>query len=182
MVAADGNLAVTLDPDGDNIPNLWDSDNDNDGVGDEYDMDPFTVSVYQPNFAIRTGLNGSSFNGYQYIQFQVQPQNQSHFQLVTTELDWPYDDKGTIQARDAARLDEVTFSPMLKVTTSNAPEDFLQEMYGITVVQKGNESVMYIDLAPVSDGGRIIAFQGKAAYAPGNWATSTGQTWNSSGR
>lgn len=158
--------ANALDPDGDDIPNLWDDDNDGDGLGDEEDMDPFTVSAYQPNFTVRTGLNGSSFNGYQYIQFQVQPQDQSHFQLVTTELDWPYDDRGTIQARDTTRLDEMTFSPMLKVTTNNAPEDFLQEMYGITVVPQGNNTVMYIDLAPVSDGGRITAFQGKVAYAP----------------
>ena len=32
-------------PDGDNIPNPWDDDNDNDGVSDETDLSPFSRTV-----------------------------------------------------------------------------------------------------------------------------------------
>ncbi|MEM7800275.1 MAG: hypothetical protein AAF633_13860, partial [Chloroflexota bacterium] len=156
--------ADSHDPDGDNIPNVWDSDNDGDGVEDDVDLDPFTKTAFQPDFSIQTGLNGSSFTGTQYIEFHVQPQDQSRFQLMTTELDWPYDDQGTLQARDVSRNDELTFAPMLKVETNLIPGGFRRE-YGITSQRQGGKDYMYIDLAPVSANGRINAFYGKVAYS-----------------
>ncbi|MEM8862733.1 MAG: hypothetical protein AAGD96_30860, partial [Chloroflexota bacterium] len=138
-------LAPSIDPDGDNLPNHWDPDNDGDGVNDDVDIDPFTKSDYQPNFSIRTGLNGSNYDGFQYIEFQVQPQDQSRFQLLTTELDWPYDDEGTIQARNVARQDELTFAPMLKIETNVVPDEF-RRAYGVTVIQQGEKDYMYVDL------------------------------------
>ncbi|MEM7797743.1 MAG: dockerin type I domain-containing protein [Chloroflexota bacterium] len=156
-------FASSHDPDGDNVPNLWDEDNDGDGVNDKDDIDPFSKSAYRPDFAIRTGLNGSSFTGTQYIEFQVQPQDQSRFQLLTTELDWPFDDQGSLQARNTARQDELTFAPMLKIEANTIPTEF-RSQYGVTVVRQGGRDVIYVDLAPVSEGGRIKAFYGKVAY------------------
>ncbi|MEM7801516.1 MAG: hypothetical protein AAF633_20135, partial [Chloroflexota bacterium] len=158
--------APSHDPDGDNVPNIWDDDNDGDGIKDRDDIDPFSVSAYRSDFAIRTGLNGSSFDGYQYIEFQVQPQNQSRYQLLTTELDWPYDDKGSIRARDVSRTDELTFTPMLKIETNTIPERFWRNNYGVTVIRQGGTDYMYVDLSPVSNGGEISAFYGKVAYTP----------------
>ncbi|MCP5098454.1 MAG: hypothetical protein GY943_23130, partial [Chloroflexi bacterium] len=162
-------LAPSIDPDGDDIPNLWDDDNDGDNIPDHQDLDPFSVTDYQPNFSLATGLNGSTYDGYQYIDFQVQPQDESHLRLITTMLDWPYDETGSIQARDVANLSEVTLHPVLKVTTNNAPWTGLQNDYGITVERIGprynpSHYEMYINLLPVSDGGHITAFSGRVAY------------------
>ncbi|MCA9948026.1 MAG: hypothetical protein KDE48_00125, partial [Anaerolineales bacterium] len=162
--------APSIDPDGDDLPNLWDSDNDNDGITDGSDMDPYTVTAYQPHFSIQTSLNGSTYNGHQYIEFQVQPQDESHLRLVTTELDWPYDDKGSLQAQDVTNQEEMTFVPLLKVVTNNVPSQELQQMYGVSVVNQGSSHIMYLDLQPIGDGGKIAAFQGKVAYGPGDLA------------
>ncbi|MEM7801829.1 MAG: hypothetical protein AAF633_21725, partial [Chloroflexota bacterium] len=157
-------FAPSADPDGDNIHNLWDDDNDGDGIVDKLDIDPFSKSEYRSDFAIRTGLNGSSFNGVQYIEFQVQPQDQSRFQLLTTELDWPYDDQGTLQARDVSRSDELTFTPMLKIEANTLPDVF-RRGYGVSIIQQGGTEYVYVDLSPVTDAGRITGFYGKVAYS-----------------
>lgn len=129
-------------------------------------MDPFSVTTYQPHFSLQTGLNDSTFNGYQYIEFQVQPQNESHMRLALTELDWPYDDKGTIQAHNIAKIDELSFSPILKVTANEAPFRNMRAQYGVVATENGDTYEMQISLYPVVDGGRITAFQGRVAYAP----------------
>ncbi|MFZ0546704.1 MAG: cohesin domain-containing protein [Candidatus Promineifilaceae bacterium] len=175
-MAAPLGIAPDIDPDGDDIPNIWDDDNDGDGVLDADDLDPFTVTSYQSDFSLQTGLNGSSYNGFQYIEFQVQPQDQSHLRLALTELDWPYDDVGTLQAHDVSKMDELSFSPVLKVTTNQTPYEDTFGAYGISAV--GNPSTydsynntydeyeMTINLYPVVDGGRITAFGGRIAYNP----------------
>jgi hypothetical protein len=42
-----GGTAPSWDPDGDNIPNTWDEDNDGDGVSDSIDLSPFSVGGYE---------------------------------------------------------------------------------------------------------------------------------------
>lgn len=142
-------------------------------------MDPFSVTTYQPHFSLQTGLNDSTFNGYQYIEFQVQPQNESHMRLALTELDWPYDDKGTIQAHDIAKIDELSFSPILKVTANEAPFRNMRAQYGVVATENGDTYEMQISLYPVVDGGRITAFQagGLCAAAVGKHQLVENRVW-----
>ena len=168
--------APAHDPDNDSIPNLWDADNDGDGILDELDMAPFSVSAYQPNFVIRTGLNNSTFDGYQYIDIQLQPKDASHLQLMTTALDWPVDTEGTLQAHDVANTDEITFHPTLKIQSNSAPNGELREAYSVTAESKNGGYLMQLPLFPVTDGGQIVAFQARVAYEPGklndiNWSS-----------
>ncbi|MCP4167501.1 MAG: hypothetical protein GY759_16650 [Chloroflexi bacterium] len=86
--------APSWDPDNDTIPNIWDNDNDGDGVFDGADFSPYSVTDYTTNFQIQT--QGGSYEGYQYIEVQVQPQDLDHLRYTTTYLDWPDDDLGQI--------------------------------------------------------------------------------------
>ena len=157
--------APSHDPDGDDVPNLWDADNDGDGVPDDVDLAPFSATEFNSDFSLRTSLNGSNYNGSQYIDIQVQPQNEDHLRLSLTEMDWPYDDVGSIQARDAAADDELTFSPVLKITTNNPPFESTWREYGITGSKKGNQYEIEVLLFPVSDAGNISAYQGRVYYS-----------------
>ncbi len=160
--------APSIDPDNDNIPNLWDDDNDGDGVPDSSDLDPYSVTQYDKTFTLQTTKGDGSFDGYQYIQIQVQPQDTSHLRYTTAALDWPQDEAGTIQDlnHDTASWQDLTFTPMLKITTNNAPDADLAADYGISVVESGSDYLLYIVLNPISDGGQITAFEGQIAYAP----------------
>ena len=160
--------APAIDPDGDDIPNLWDDDNDGDHVPDNVDLSPFSTTAYQSDFSLKTSLNGSSYNGYQYINIQVRPQDEARLRLTLTELDWPYDDRGSIQAHNVAKTDELTFTPVLKITTSHVPAQYLRGPYGVVVANKGNKKEMQLTLSPVFDNGRISAFQTRVAYGPGS--------------
>ncbi|MCP4542038.1 MAG: hypothetical protein GY832_33345 [Chloroflexi bacterium] len=160
--------ATEWDPDGDEIPNLWDPDNDGDGIPDADDIDPFHVGEYQGSFSLQTTLEQSTFDGYQYIEFQIQPENADHLRYSTTALDWPYDEDGLVQDLDDSSED-LTLTPILRITTDNAPSFELMNEYGITAI--GNEFqgyILYVILSPVSDGGQITAFEGKVVYGPGD--------------
>jgi hypothetical protein len=158
--------APAVDPDGDGVPNLWDSDNDGDSVPDDTDMNPFIVSNYNASFSLQTTKGNNNFNGYQYIEFQVQPQNAAHLRYTTTVLDWPYDEEGLIQDLDSSSED-ITLTPILKVTTTNPPSSDLQAAYGLSAFSVGSGKYeLYVLLSPVSDGGKITAFSGKVVYGP----------------
>ncbi|MCB0201741.1 MAG: hypothetical protein KDI03_16875, partial [Anaerolineae bacterium] len=90
--------APSWDPDGDHVPNIWDADNDDDGVYDGADLSPYSASDYMTSFTVNT--TGGSYDGYQYIEVQLQPQNQDHLRYSTTYLDWPDDDLGQIMDLD----------------------------------------------------------------------------------
>ncbi|MCB8944437.1 MAG: tandem-95 repeat protein [Ardenticatenaceae bacterium] len=176
LTAVYGGTAPTLDQDNDGVPNIWDNDNDGDGVADTYDLDPFSATAYKDSFSLSTTLEQSSFTGYQYIEIQVQPQNSQHLRYTTTSLDWPTDDEGTIQDLDKSPAD-LSLSPYLKVTTIGRPNDALIQAYGLTFsylgnVGKGWQPVsnriyeLFIPLDPLSNGGQISAFQGKIVYEP----------------
>ena len=161
----DPGFALEIDQDGDNLPNPWDPDNDGDLVPDAQDLDPFAVTDYQSSFSLVTTRDGDNFNGFQYIDIQVQPQDLDHLRLSTTALDWPYDEQGTLQARDHTNLGELTFAPQLKITTNNAPLPYLQTQYGISVFERNGRYEMIVPLYPVGDGGQMTSFSTRVVYA-----------------
>jgi hypothetical protein len=176
MPASFGGVAPNLDQDNDGVPNIWDNDNDGDGVLDAHDLDPFSVTAYNDSFSLSTTLEQSTFDGYQYIELQVQPQNEDHLRFTMATLDWPRDEEGTVQDLDRS-TDDIKLSPYLKVTTVGRPNDDLMSAYGITFSYLGNvgggwqpisnrQYELFIPLSALSEGGQITAFQGKIAYEP----------------
>ena len=170
-------LAPSHDPDGDGLPNLWDNDNDGDGVLDKEDIDPYTVTDYEASFSLESTIDEDDFAGYQYISFQVQPQNEDHLRYTTTSLDWPYDTEGNVQDHDFRDENDFTLTPAIKIRTLTPPSEELIEQYGASAfnldgrsrwheAEEGDRFELYIILRPISDGGRISAFEGQIAYGP----------------
>ncbi|HSH05680.1 MAG TPA: LamG-like jellyroll fold domain-containing protein [Anaerolineae bacterium] len=100
------------DYDGDGIPDVWDDDNDNDGVVDSADISPTSRSteIYngssQP-FALN--IDNLTVDQPLYLDLHLRPTNGAHLGLHGNILDWPVDTKGQIQ-----RVLTTTFA-----TTSN---------------------------------------------------------------
>jgi hypothetical protein len=85
-------IAPSHDPDGDDLPNVWDDDNDGDGVPDQIDINPYVATDYQTDFDLQTTLHDCSYDGYQYITLQVQRQpinGDDHFRYQKSTLVWP---------------------------------------------------------------------------------------------
>lgn len=152
-------LAVNADLDGDGIPNLWDDDDDGDGVSDQIDISPHAFTGYTNRFDLQT--QGGGFTGYQYITLQLQPQNPNRWRYTVSPLDWPQEDQGQIVDLDGG-ADDIRLVPLLEIEANVQPSAFLADKYGVVPAGK-----LYVPLLPVSDGGRITAFQAKVAYAPG---------------
>jgi hypothetical protein len=152
------------DPDGDGVPNLWDADNDGDGVPDDLDLSPFSRTDYTDAFTLTT--HGGSFDGYQYIEVQLQPQNPDRLRYTTTPLDWPHDEKGQIQDLDDS-TDDLRLIPMLKILTNQPPDAELARRYGVSTFENDDGTYnLYAPLMPVGDGTQIVAFYSKVAYGP----------------
>ena len=153
------------DPDGDDVPNLWDADNDGDDVPDGLDLSPFSHTDYIDVFSLTT--QGGGFDGHQYIEIQLQPQNRDHLRYTTTALDWPHDELGQMQDRDDS-AEDLRLMPMLKIRTNQAPDRGLARNYGVSAFENDDGSYdLYAPLMPVGDGGQMVAFYTKVAYAPG---------------
>ncbi|MCP4540736.1 MAG: PKD domain-containing protein [Chloroflexi bacterium] len=151
------------DPDGDNTPNLWDDDNDGDSIPDYLDMSAFSRTAYSETFSLL--ISRGDYDGHQYIEFQIQPQNPDHLRYSRSVLDWPYDEKGQIQDLDNSEED-VRMFPMLKVRTDQIPERTLARRYGVSTFEKDDETYLHIPLVPQGDGGQIVTFYAKIAYGP----------------
>jgi hypothetical protein len=160
-------LAPSVDIDGDGTPNLWDEDDDNDGVPDAQDLSPLARSDYTTTLNLST--EGSGFSGYEYIQIQVQPQITDHLRYSTTALDWPMDDEGQVQDLDLS-TEDLRLTPFLLVTTNVQPRADLAEKYGYSSWQSGEDYVLLVPLVPVGVGGAVEAFSAKVAYGPGQTA------------
>ncbi|MEM9773259.1 MAG: hypothetical protein AAF902_01670, partial [Chloroflexota bacterium] len=168
-------LASSHDIDSDGIPNIWDHDNDGDNIPDEIDFDPFVASSYQSSFSLESTLDEDDFDGYQFIEFQVQPSNPDQLRYTTTPLDWQNDTDGNYQDRDGSKED-VQLVPSLKIRTTTPPSEDVREDFGIGAInidapgywafEEGDRYDMYIILTPINNGGEIVAFEGRAVYGP----------------
>lgn len=163
-----GGTAPSWDPDNDGIPNPWDEDNDGDGVSDSIDLSPFSAASYDTRFSLQT-RNEGGFDGYQYIEVQVQPEDPDRLRYSVNALDWPYDDAGQVTDLNDTP-DDLNLIPMLEITTSSAPDLDLAENYGVSVSTVGSDTLLYVSLNPVNDHGQITTFQAKVAYDPASIA------------
>ncbi|MFO7696055.1 MAG: hypothetical protein R6X16_02720, partial [Anaerolineae bacterium] len=165
MEAPDLGQAVIADLDWDGVPNIWDTDDDGDGVPDWLDLSPFATTTFTTTLSVST--SGAGFDGYEYIEIAVQPQNQAHLRYSTTSLDWPTDDQGNIQDLDAS-TEDLRMLPFLLITTNVEADAALAERYGFrSWADNTGQTILLVPLRPVQEAGAIYTFYGKVAYAPG---------------
>lgn len=106
--AGDGSLDCK-DSDGDDIPDIAELDDDNDGVPDADDIAPTTVFG-----DMTTGIDGGEFSytldgltadRMAYVDLQLRPTNPDHLWYTLNVLDWPSDDR----AGQVQRVFDATF-------------------------------------------------------------------------
>lgn len=108
------------DMDGDNMPDLFDDDNDGDGVLDKIDLSPFRASTsFTENAPLSLILNGLEPNRPAFVEFQLRPTNRDHLWYAFNVLDWPQGDEEG-QMRD---VDGATFADMAAAGEDFAPAD-----------------------------------------------------------
>ena len=156
-------VANDWDPDGDGVPNLWDEDNDGDAVPDSIDLSPYARTAYSDTFSLN--IQGGGFDGYLYVEIQLQPQDMSHLRYSTGYLDWPHDELGQLQDLDDS-TEDIRLIPVFRIHTNQAPDRALARNHGVTVFEEDGAYVLYVTPMPVSDGGRIVAFSAMMAYRP----------------
>ncbi len=150
------------DFDGDNAPNWWDDDNDNDGVLDGIDLSPFAAEPLAQSFELSINPNG--YTGTTFVEFQIQPENLEHLRYTTSALDWPSDDAGAIQDLDDS-TEDLRLIPVVRARVNIAPSTELASRYGVIVQSDGDGYLIFAPVQPVGDGGAIRAFMGRVAYA-----------------
>jgi hypothetical protein len=89
--------APSWDPDGDGLPNVWDDDNDGDGVMDRIDLSPWSYSPYVSRetyqgpvspYSVDVNASGQQTETFS-LEFQIQPQDHAHLRYAMRILDWP---------------------------------------------------------------------------------------------
>ncbi len=161
-----GGIATTWDYDGDQIPNPWDDDDDNDGVLDRVDLSPESRSNFGTTFELNTA--GAADEFYHYIDVQIRPEQDAQLRYTQSTLDWPYDNRGNMRDLNQTR-DDIKITPMLLLHSDYRPNETLAQRYGVTVFPERDDEGRYemvVPLAPTADGGQIMAFQGRIAYEP----------------
>ncbi len=99
----DANLGQTpQDTDGDGTPDLFDADNDNDGVHDRYDLSPFQKqAALGPSQPFQFRVPDLQPGVPAFVEFQIRPADTKHLWYALNVLDWPNEDrKGQIQDKD----------------------------------------------------------------------------------
>jgi hypothetical protein len=146
---------VSRDLDSDGVPNVWDWDNDGDGVMDSLDISPFARTSLSDRFQLNFSVSGEPT----YLTFQVSPSNPAHLRLFGQMWDWPYDITGTVKDLDNSTQD-VYLSPLLEYRSVGLPDRSEMAKVGISVA----DDAAYISLFPVYEFGNIVAFKGRMYY------------------
>ncbi len=145
----------SLDADGDGFSNIWDLDNDDDGVTDSIDLSPYSHSGINDSFLFDIKTNGNPT----YVTFQIKPQNPDNLRLPLQDWDWPYDEKGQMKDLDNS-TDDIKLIPMLELRSNVIPDQSDLLEYGIVV----SSDRLYIPLTVVKDYGTNVAFGGRMFF------------------
>ena len=187
-----------LDSDSDNTPDLFDEDNDGDGVPDNKDLSPFSKGgfAYTESNPLQIKLNNLTAGKPAIVEFQLRPQDPNHLQFAQNVLDWPFDDQGQMQDIDNKTFADVATAsgrvpsaneangdlklvPMLELRLptngANLPTQAELTPYNISVNNQtadGANKTVYVPLTLLTDekSGQRVAFSGQMRYAPsGLW-------------
>ncbi|NJN65679.1 MAG: hypothetical protein HC884_02680, partial [Chloroflexaceae bacterium] len=169
--------APSWDIDGDGIPNLWDNDNDNDGVSDGWDLSPESSSGLLDTFSVEISNSFTDYDelGYVYLDVQLVPENPDRLSYSNTYFDWRDGDKKGFITDEDRDDEDLRLVPVLRLKTTAVPADTLLDDYGVYVKEDEDtgEQYLYVPLYPMEDNGRTTAFQATVAYHPGDLANDT---------
>jgi len=146
---------LSLDVDGDNISNVWDFDNDEDGLTDEVDLSPFSKTLIHDRFHFNINMNGEPT----YVTLQFKPRNPDNLKLYYQLWDWPKDSEGSMKDMDNSEED-LKVVPQLNVSVNVPPTQSDVEDYGILVTDNG----MHVPVYPVWENDAIVAFTAQIFY------------------
>ncbi len=192
-----GSDHATWNTDDDNIPDLFDLDNDNDGVPDGLDISPFIhrEDVFSNRNPFLLQINDLEAGKPTYVEFQLRPTDPDHLWYAMNVLDWPTDNQAQMQDGDGKSFYDVDpdtslspngngdlkLVPMLEIRISgsqtNLPPQEELDHYGIFVTdmnRSGTDKAVYVPLNLVTDyddEGRAkshVAFYAKMLYRPGD--------------
>ena len=96
---------ICPDSDGDGTPDVFDYDNDNDGVADAVDLSPFTTSAdlnqtFSQGNPLNVSMDNLSMNKPVIFEMQFRPTDTKHLSYFGSIFDWPtWDTTGQIQRR-----------------------------------------------------------------------------------
>ncbi|HSH04557.1 MAG TPA: LamG-like jellyroll fold domain-containing protein, partial [Anaerolineae bacterium] len=110
------------DTDGDNIPDAFDNDNDNDGLSDEADISPFTydTTLFNDTNPMNLTINDLQTDKPVFVNLQITPNNPDHLNYIGSILDWPSPDyRGQVQ-RGLNTTFATAQDPALRSTAPNA--------------------------------------------------------------
>jgi hypothetical protein len=93
--------ATCPDTDKDGTPDVWDDDNDGDGVIDALDLDSSASSTtYSAATPLELTVSSLTPNQPVFVDVQLRPTSTTHLNYISTILDWPSGDtSGQIQRR-----------------------------------------------------------------------------------
>jgi len=181
ILLSDGTRQAGLDTDGNDVPNVWDDDNDGDGVPDSIDISPFTHSAccFNQNnpFHFVVERYDSDTPRPVYVTIQLRPFHEDSLRYSLTTFNWPLDSRGQIQDTGPGGIDEpdLMLSPMLEVTpdSGSLPPDVGElEHYQMFL----SEGKIYVPLQTLSDGGDEVGFHAKLFYPADtpSWQSASG--------
>jgi hypothetical protein len=171
-----GSPHATWDTDGDDVPDLFDQDNDDDGVPDELDMSPFTYKddvVFSERDPLVLQMNDLTVGKPTYVEFQLRPTDPDHLWYAFNVLDWPQGDhQGQVQDEDGKTFYDIDWNtafspnsngdlklvPMLEIRISGdrtnlPPQDELDHygIFGVNMNRAGSDKVIYVPLTLATD-------------------------------
>ena len=144
-----------LDIDGDNVTNIWDYDNDGDGVNDEVDLSPFSRSDVHDTFHFNVSMSCEPT----YITLQFRPRNSENLKLYYQLWDWPDDHEGSMKDMDFS-LEDLRVVPQLNLTVNVRPNQTEVADFGILVTDNG----MHVPVYPVWENDDIVALAAQIFY------------------
>lgn len=165
----------SLDINHNNITNIWDNDNDGDGVSDGIDASPFAASILNASFHFNVQLDGKPT----YITLQFRPRNAENLKLYYQTWDWPNDSKGSMKDLDGS-LEDLKVIPQLNITVNVKPNQADVANLGILVTNEG----MYVPVYPVWENDDIVAFSAQIFYnvsSPLTLSMDAGLIWRALG-
>lgn len=168
-----------LDTDGDCTPDMFDDDNDGDGVPDRLDVAPLTVIGEDIRFSkdapLELTVDGLTpdQNLPTVVEFQLRPADETQLRTALRPMDWPADTEGQIMdLNDGVDDADITLLPMLEIMVPAAhalPSETDLEMYQIQVgaAAAGQPRPVYVPLTMVDDpdSGEDVAFAGRMLYS-----------------
>ena len=91
--------AICPDTDSDGVPDLFDDDNDGDGVKDSVDLSPNlrSTETFDADNPLKLEINNLNIDFPVLVDFQFRPTDPDHLSYSTRILDWPSDTQGQIQ-------------------------------------------------------------------------------------